>query len=61
MWPLTWLVVAPAVLLAQLSAAPPEAQSTPAWRDPSPHYVRIVTVDSVVRLEVLDWTEVTER
>ena len=28
-------------------------QST--WRDPSPHQVRIVTVDSDVRLEVLDW------
>jgi non-heme chloroperoxidase len=26
-----------------------------AWRDPSPHQVRWVTVDSSVRLEVLDW------
>jgi non-heme chloroperoxidase len=26
-----------------------------AWRDPSPHAVRFVTVDSSVRLEVLDW------
>ena len=25
------------------------------WRDPSPHEVRFVTVDSSVRLEVLDW------
>ena len=25
------------------------------WRDPSPHQVRFVTVDSSVRLEVLDW------
>jgi non-heme chloroperoxidase len=25
------------------------------WRDPSPHQVRFVTVDSAVRLEVLDW------
>jgi hypothetical protein len=31
------------------------AQSTAAWRDPSPHQVRFVTVDSNVRLEVLDW------
>jgi non-heme chloroperoxidase len=31
------------------------AQSTAAWRDPSPHQVRFVTVDSIVRLEVLDW------
>jgi pimeloyl-ACP methyl ester carboxylesterase len=26
-----------------------------AWRDPSPHTVRFVTVDDGVRLEVLDW------
>lgn len=26
-----------------------------AWRDPSPHQVRFVTVDSSVKLEVLDW------
>jgi len=26
-----------------------------AWRDPSPHQVRWVTVDSSVRLEALDW------
>jgi non-heme chloroperoxidase len=26
-----------------------------AWRDPSPHQVRFVTVDKSVRLEVLDW------
>jgi len=26
-----------------------------AWRDPSPHQVRLVTVDSAVQLEVLDW------
>ena len=26
-----------------------------AWRDPSPHQVRWITVDSSVRLEVLDW------
>jgi non-heme chloroperoxidase len=31
------------------------AQSTPSWRDPSPHEVRFATVDSHVRLEVLDW------
>jgi pimeloyl-ACP methyl ester carboxylesterase len=30
------------------------SQSTP-WRDPSPHQVRWITVDSSVRLEVLDW------
>jgi non-heme chloroperoxidase len=52
---LTRPVVALGVLLAQLSAAPADAQSTAPWRDPSPHQVRFVTVDSVVRLEVLDW------
>jgi non-heme chloroperoxidase len=26
-----------------------------AWKDPSPHQVRWVTVDSTVKLEVLDW------
>ena len=31
------------------------AQSGSAWRDPSPHQVRFVTVDKAVRLEVLDW------
>ena len=31
------------------------AQTGAAWRDPSPHQVRFVTVDSSVRLEVLDW------
>jgi non-heme chloroperoxidase len=25
------------------------------WRDPSPHQIRFITVDSSVRLEVLDW------
>lgn len=30
-------------------------QAGTAWRDPSPHQVRFVTVDSSVRLEVLDW------
>jgi len=31
------------------------AQSAPTWRDPSPHQIRWITVDSSVRLEVLDW------
>ena len=31
------------------------AQAGISWRDPSPHQVRFVTVDSSVRLEVLDW------
>jgi pimeloyl-ACP methyl ester carboxylesterase len=31
------------------------SQPDAAWRDPSPHQVRWVTVDSSIRLEVLDW------
>lgn len=31
------------------------AQTSRAWTDPSPHQPRFVTVDSGVRLEVLDW------
>ena len=31
------------------------AQTNAAWRDPSPHQVRWITVDSSIRLEVLDW------
>jgi hypothetical protein len=30
-------------------------QETTVWQDPSPHKVQFVTVDSDVRLEVLDW------
>lgn len=48
----TWLL---GVLMTGLSATLASAQSTGPWRDPSPHQVRFVTVDSVVRLEVLDW------
>lgn len=38
----TWLAVAFGLLQAP-------------WRDPSSHQARFVTVDSSVRLEVLDW------
>src|SRR5918996_2570132 len=41
-----WLLIGIAWLANQPAAA---------WRDPSPHQVRFVTVDSSVRLEVLDW------
>jgi non-heme chloroperoxidase len=33
----------------------PVLAAQPAWRDPSPHQVRFVTVDTSVKLEVLDW------
>lgn len=49
------LVVALSPLLAQLTVASLKGQSSDSWRDPSPHQVRFVTVDSSVRLEVLDW------
>jgi non-heme chloroperoxidase len=41
-----------AIVLAALVGV---LQSTPTWRDPSPHQVRWVTVQSNVTLEVLDW------
>jgi non-heme chloroperoxidase len=44
---MTWIVFTVAAFAAQQSAVP--------WRDPSPHQVQFVTVDSSVRLEVLDW------
>src|SRR5258708_2355892 len=31
------------------------AQTRESWRDPSPHSVRLVTVEPSVQLEVLDW------
>ena len=31
------------------------SQTGAAWRDPPPHQVRWMTVDSSLRLEVLDW------
>jgi pimeloyl-ACP methyl ester carboxylesterase len=42
------------MLLASLMV-PLHAQQPPAWKDPSPHTTRFVTVDKEVRLEVLDW------
>ena len=42
-------------LTAQVLAAPQAPQPVTPWRDPSPHQIRWVTVDSSVRLEVLDW------
>jgi non-heme chloroperoxidase len=47
--PLAMLLSAALLLLA--------GQANTSWRDPSPHQVRFVTVDSSVRLEVLDWGE----
>ena len=44
---LEWVTLAGIALLG--------AQPATTWRDPSPHRTRLVTVDSSVRLEVLDW------
>jgi pimeloyl-ACP methyl ester carboxylesterase len=49
------LVLALGVLVAPIAVTPSSAQSIASWRDPSPHQARFVTVDSEVRLEVLDW------
>lgn len=51
----TVLIVGLAVSGASVLALRPGLQSDAAWRDPSPHQVRWVTVDPSVRLEVLDW------
>ncbi len=48
------LPVTAAALLAFV-AAPLAFQAADPWRDPSPHERHWVTVDSSVRLEVLDW------
>jgi non-heme chloroperoxidase len=42
-------------VLLILLVTPVRSQSTSAWKDPSPHITRFVTVDKDVRLEVLDW------
>jgi non-heme chloroperoxidase len=46
--------LADSILLAFL-VAPLYSQSSAAWKDPSPHRTRLVSVDKNVRLEVLDW------
>ena len=49
------LLIAGLAILGGRVVAYDAAQTKAAWRDPSPHQVRWVTVDSSVRLEVLDW------
>ena len=49
------LVVTLGILTAQFPDVPAGTRATTPWRDPSPHQVRWITVDSSVRLEVLDW------
>lgn len=49
------LVVALCLLAPVFSQEVAGTQANESWRDPSPHQVRWITVDSSVRLEVLDW------
>lgn len=49
------IAVAFGVLVAQMWLTSARAQVPAVWRAPSPHEVRCATVDSSIRLEVLDW------
>src|ERR1700734_2857811 len=44
----------PILLFCSVSGAL-SGQSSPTWHDPSPHKIQFVTVDTNVKLEVLDW------
>lgn len=43
------------LLCALLATAAPAAPQEAEWKDPSPHAVRLGTVEEGVQLEVLDW------
>ncbi len=49
------LVIALALLTTLRVSDVADAQAVASWRDPSPHILQSVTVESSVRLEVLDW------
>jgi non-heme chloroperoxidase len=51
----TLLLAGLGVLATHAFAARAVSQTGTPWRDPSPHQVRFMTVDSSVQLEVLDW------
>jgi pimeloyl-ACP methyl ester carboxylesterase len=51
----TLAVVGVALVLASLIVVPNLAAQPIEWKDPSPHTARLVTVDTDVQLEVLDW------
>jgi non-heme chloroperoxidase len=51
----TLFVVALCVFGTSVMMSRPGAQSSGVRRDPSPHQVRWVTVDTSVKLEILDW------
>lgn len=43
------------VLCGLLAVATPPSPQQTEWKDPSPHVVKLVTVETDVQLEVLDW------
>ncbi len=43
------------VLCGLLAVAAPSSSQQTEWKDPSPHVVKLLEVDTDVRLEVLDW------
>jgi non-heme chloroperoxidase len=49
------IVYGPPALCLLLAVVTPVAAQQTEWKDPSPHVVRMVTVDENVQLEVLDW------
>jgi non-heme chloroperoxidase len=49
------LLIGLAFFGVSLAAQQPGLPTSSSWRDPSSHQVRWVTVDSSVRLEILDW------
>ena len=51
----TLVLVGLVVLAATVPALRAKPHEPAQWRDPSPHQVRRITVDSAVQLEVLDW------
>ena len=48
------IALAATLLFVMAAASSPSARQIE-WRDPSPHAVKLVTVDTDVQLEVLDW------
>jgi pimeloyl-ACP methyl ester carboxylesterase len=50
------LRLVPTILVVALTGTAPKAsRAQTEWQDPSPHTIQFVTVDTGVRLEVLDW------
>ena len=43
------------ILCGVLAVVAPSSSQQTEWKDPSPHVVKLLEVDTDVRLEVLDW------